>query len=519
MSSNLSSFSVEKVETSVPPNTELMVHDSIATSYSKHSMRNLDDEKQNVYESSSQIEEGSIHSTTETGGESISEWKKFYEVFICGVALISDGYCSNSIGTVITILKRLYPKETTGNKSLKDIGMIAYVGTVVGQLSFGWYSDFFGRKNGMITATLILIVSTALCTGAYGYHGSINGMISAMIAYRFFLGIGIGAEYPCGSVAASENSSQMKPGRRHGLFILVTNAAVDIGLALGAFVPYILVCIFSDRHLRAVWRMSIGLGSVIPILLLIVRLPMKENGVYLKSKIPYSKIPWPVVLRLYGVRFLVICIVWFTYDLSTFAFSLYSSTIVSGVLPSNASIAKSFGWNTLINSFPLPGTWFSCIFVDIIGPKWCLVSGLISQGVIGLFMSGFYNQLVHRIAGFCVIYGIFLTLGEFGPGSNIGLLASKTSPTAIRGIYYGLAAAIGKCGAIAGVYAFGGNQVRVYFFAASGIALFVAVLVFFFLPQVHQTCVEDEDERFIQACVDAGYGNPYVYEETYLVKS
>ncbi|WBW72647.1 plasma membrane glycerophosphodiester transmembrane transporter [Schizosaccharomyces osmophilus] len=515
MSSDSSFASLHKTGTQAIPDSKSLSNtrsnSADVTSNSSQPTGDLKDDEKNVFDSSSELEKGSNHST--------SEWKKFFDVFICGVALISDGYCSNSIGTVMTILKKLYPKETTTNKSMQDVGMIAYVGTVIGQLTFGWYSDFFGRKNGMITATLILLISTALCAGAYGYHGSINGMISALIAYRFFLGIGLGAEYPCGTVAASENSSQMKSGRRHGSFIFVTGSAIDMGFVLGAFVPFVLVCIFGEHHLRAVWRMSIGLGCVIPLLLLAFRLPMKENGIFLKSRIPYTKIPWPVVIRLYGVRFAVICLVWFVYDLSAYAFSLYSSTIVSGILPPDASIVRSFGWNTLINTFYLPGSWLGCIFSDIIGPKWCLVSGLVLQGTIGFFMSGFYNQLVHRIAGFCVIYGIFLSMGEFGAGGNIGLMASKTSPTAIRGIYYGLAAAIGKCGAIAGVYAFGGNQIRIYFYAASGMAMFVAIISFFFLPHINQTCIEDEDQRFVQACIDSGYGNPYDHEETVLAKA
>jgi hypothetical protein len=41
-----------------------------------------------------------------------------------------------------------------------------------------------------------------------------------------------------------------------------------------------------------------------------------------------------------------------------------------------------------------------------------------------------------------------------GPGNCLGLLASKTSPTAVRGQFYGLAAAIGKVGAFAGTWAF-----------------------------------------------------------------
>ena len=32
-----------------------------------------------------------------------------------------------------------------------------------------------------------------------------------------------------------------------------------------------------------------------------------------------------------------------------------------------------------------------------------------------------------------VVYGIFLSFGELGPGNCLGLLASKSSPTAVRG--------------------------------------------------------------------------------------
>ena len=69
-------------------------------------------------------------------------------------------------------------------------------------------------------------------------------------------------------------------------------------------------------------------------------------------------------------------------------------------------------------------------------------------------MSGAYKQLQRHIAAFAVVYGIFLSLGELGPGNNLGLLASKTGPTAVRGHFYGVAAAVGKVGAFVGTWAF-----------------------------------------------------------------
>lgn len=47
-------------------------------------------------------------------------------------------------------------------------------------------------------------------------------------AFRFFLGIGIGAEYPCGSVAASEQSEEegIAKNAQHRWFALATSKPI-----------------------------------------------------------------------------------------------------------------------------------------------------------------------------------------------------------------------------------------------------------------------------------------------------
>ena len=75
-----------------------------------------------------------------------------------------------------------------------------------------------------------------------------------------------------------------------------------------------------------------------------------------------------------------------------------------------------------------------------------------SQAVIGFIMSGLYTHLTNHIGAFAVVYGIFLSFGELGPGNCLGLLAAKTGPTAVRGKFYGLAAAVGKVGAFVGTW-------------------------------------------------------------------
>lgn len=67
-------------------------------------------------------------------------------------------------------------------------------------------------------------------------------------------------------------------------------------------------------------------------------------------------------------------------------------------------------------------------------------------------MSGLYERLTNHIGAFAVVYGIFLSFGELGPGNCLGLLAAKTGPTAVRGQFYGFAAAVGKIGAFVGTW-------------------------------------------------------------------
>jgi hypothetical protein len=103
---------------------------------------------------------------------------------------------------------------------------------------------------------------------------------------------------------------------------------------------------------------------------------------------------------------------------------------------------------------------------------------------------------------------IFLSLGEAGPGDNIGLLAAKTSATAIRGQYYAVAAASGKIGAFIGTYLFPIIQARAPggptgtrggqdpFFVSASLCLLSAALALLALPDIGQDTIAEEDVRF-----------------------
>lgn len=148
----------------------------------------------------------------------------------------------------------------------------------------------------------------------------------------------------------------------------------------------------------------------------------------------------------------IVSLIWFIYDFSAYSFGIYSSIWLKIILGDSAPLWKTFGWNTLTNFFYMPGAIFGSFLSDWIGPRYALSGAVFIQGCVGFIMSGCYAHLATNahVAAFVVVYGIFLSLGEIGPGDNIGMLASKTSATCIRGQYYGIAAAWGKVGAFVG---------------------------------------------------------------------
>lgn len=127
-----------------------------------------------------------------------------------------------------------------------------------------------------MASTLVLIIFAALSAGSYGANGSVPGLFTTLTIYRFFLGVGIGGEYPAGSVAAAESAGELKRGHRNRWFIMFTNVQINLGFVLAAFVPMVVVLVFTENHLRTAWRVMLGLGVLPPLSLLYLRMKLRE---------------------------------------------------------------------------------------------------------------------------------------------------------------------------------------------------------------------------------------------------
>ncbi|KAI1866874.1 uncharacterized protein JN550_007421 [Neoarthrinium moseri] len=436
-------------------------------------------------------------------------WQAIWPVIACGAGLFSDGYINNVIGSVGTVLTYEYGDVYTSSPAKQNVAAIAFAGTVVGQLVFGFLSDHWSRVNSLLVSTIVLIVFTALAAGSY-WHGEAAGMFSMLTAWRFFVGIGIGGEYPAGSVSCAESSGELKSGTRNAWFILFTNSMIDWGFVFGAFVPYVVAAAASNIYYGTIWRTSLGIGVVFPLVLFLIRLKLKEPEEFSRNSMRNTKAPYRLVFKYYGFRLFIVSLIWFIYDFSVYAFGIYSSPILSSIYGDGAApLTTVFGWNTVINLFYIPGTMIGAPLSDRFGPRYTLAGGVVAQAVVGFIMAGLYSRLAQPqyVGAFAVVYGVFLSLGELGPGNNIGLLAAKTCATGVRGQYYGVAAAVGKIGAFVGTYVFpyivaaGGavDESRKYqypFYVAACLCILSACLALFCLPHIDQDTITKEDADF-----------------------
>ena len=85
---------------------------------------------------------------------------------------------------------------------------------------------------------------------------------------------------------------------------------IDVGFVVSSFVPLVLFWIFGENHLRAVWRLSLGLGTIPALAVLIWRLRMEEPSRYKRDSMKNVKIPYLLILKRYWVRLLGISFTW-----------------------------------------------------------------------------------------------------------------------------------------------------------------------------------------------------------------
>ena len=134
--------------------------------------------------------------------------------------------------------------------------MAAVAGAFLGALVFGQVADRVGRKGMFIVDIILFVVFSAASAAAWN--------ATSLIAFRFLLGIGIGADYPIGVSYIAESV----PTRLRGRLIVGAFAFQALGSLLGVLVGLVILKAYPSVES---WRVMLAFGVLPAVAVVLMR--------------------------------------------------------------------------------------------------------------------------------------------------------------------------------------------------------------------------------------------------------
>ena len=184
-----------------------------------------------------------------------------------GLGVFCDGYDLSSVGLVLPlVLSSFGIKALTGLDSAL-LAASALVGAAIGAIVFG----VLGQRGRMrFYGYDMLILGLAALAQAFAPG------LAWLIALRFILGLGVGADYVLSPMIMAEHSNRADRGRALGLGF---GAMWPIGALAAALFKLLLQALHVPDDLQ--WRLVLGAGAIPALAVLYFRRRMPETARYL----------------------------------------------------------------------------------------------------------------------------------------------------------------------------------------------------------------------------------------------
>jgi MFS transporter, PHS family, inorganic phosphate transporter len=448
----------------------------------------------------------------------------FRTIVVAGMGFLTDAYDLFVISLVIPILVALKPGGPIGTTELALLGSTALMGAAVGQLFFGWLGDRLGRRK-VYGVTLTLMAIAAVGSALSVPIGPLS-TVGVLIVWRFFLGVGVGGDYPLSATIMSENSNVQSRGR----LVATVFAMQGFGLLAGAGAS--LAVVYATSNLDVAWRLILGLGALPAVLTIYYRLRMPETPRFQLSRgqvgaaartvgsitgtpldssgsSRWDRIPFRQILRSYGLLIIGTAVAWFLVDIAFYSTNIFNPLILKQIgfasaasYPALEQVRRLAIGNVVIALVAsVPGYWAAVALIDRVGRRTLQYLGFGVMGVAFLLLSLGWSSLVAVLPAFLGVYGLTFFFANLGPNTTTFVYPSEVFPTAFRTTGHGIAAAAGKTGAVLAVFVFA-SLYQVYglpwFFGLLAAVSFAGcLLTLALLPETSQRSLEDvsgEDE-------------------------
>ncbi|MCT1776273.1 MFS transporter [Brachybacterium sp. p3-SID957] len=440
-----------------------------------------------------------------------------------GIGWALDAMDVGLISFVIAALS-VHWQITKGDASM--IASAGFAGMAIGATLGGLLADRIGRRN--VFALTLLVYG--LATGA----SALAGGVAVLIALRFVVGLGLGAELPVASTLMSE----FAPARIRGRVIVWLEAFWALGWILAAVIGT-----FVAAEGENGWRWALAIGMVPAFYSLVVRLGMPESVRFLEKKGRHDEAEqivqrfeesagiepggggasaagdsgvdaretspsaatnpspsaaanaspsaaatvhresiWSRGLR---GRTAALWVVWFCINLSYYGAFIWIPTLL---VDRGFDLTKSFTFTLIITLAQIPGYAAAAWLIEVIGRRWTLTIFL-AGSALAAGAYGMADSETMIIAAGCALS--FFNLGAWGALYAIG---PELYPTAVRGTGTGAAAGFGRIASLLApflvpVLVATGTQVLAFAVFAGAFALAAAAA--FTLPEQRGRALEE----------------------------
>ena len=380
-----------------------------------------------------------------------------------GMGVFTDGYDLSSIGLVLPVALATFGIHTISGLQSGMLAGSALVGAAIGAILFGALAQrgrkrFYGIDVGLMAA--------AAAAQAFAPN------LWSLIVIRFFLGIGVGADYVLSPTIMAEHANAQDRGKK-----------IAFGFAgmwnFGALASGLVFLTVRALHVAPYWqwRIVLAAGALPALSVLSLRRRMPETARYLARlegasedarKViknitgePPTTAPkvdrrdWRTVLQKHARPILGAMTLWFLYDV----------VLYSGVLFGPSVIAESMGLTAIsftlmiYGLFTIPGTLVGCSLIDRMGRKRLMASGFVISSLallvfVPMMKTG--GALVTAPLLTVILFGLYTFSLSAGPGivSGSGILGVELAPTRVRSIAQGITVVGGRAGAVVAAFVF-----------------------------------------------------------------
>ncbi len=379
----------------------------------------------------------------------------FKVLALSGAGVFMDGY---DLFVISVALLQIVPFFKAGTVEVSAIASSAIFGAVFGAVIFGNLADRVGRKTLYVIDLLFFVV--------FGALSAFSQNVWELVLFRFLLGIGIGADYPISASYIAEFVSSDKRGR------LIASVFAFQGLGILAAV---VASIFLIPAGPDAWRWILLSGVVPALIALTLRTRMPEtprwyiaHGQVGKAKDVMSRFfgytvteeqldtvtekvsMRELLLSPYAKRVVFTSLSWFLVDVGVYGIGILTPTFIQSLYGPSRPVLASAITTGMLYVFAGFGYLSSIALIDVAGRKKLQIIGFFGMA-IPLFIAAALIKTL-SLDSLLVLLAVFYILENLGPNTTTWVYPVELFPTRLRGTGHGIAATVGKIGALVSTF-------------------------------------------------------------------